>query len=63
MGKNSTEITDKEYCDMITWSVARQWLGKDMHIMAKVLFGVVFSMRSVPRLYSEHEQDKFASGS
>jgi hypothetical protein len=61
MGKNSTEITDKEYCDMITWSVAMQWLGKHVsaatntHIMAEELFGVVFSMRSVPRLYSEHE--------
>jgi hypothetical protein len=69
MEKNSTEITGKEYCAMITWSIARQWLGKhnsaamNMHIMAEELFGVVFSMWSVPRLYSEHEQEKFADSS
>lgn len=28
----------------------------DMHIMEEELFGVVFSMQSVPKLYGEHAQ-------
>jgi hypothetical protein len=49
---------------MITWSIARQQLGKHvstamyMHTTVKEFLGAVFFVRFMPRLYSEHDKDK-----
>jgi hypothetical protein len=51
----------REQCDVITRSIARRQLGKDvsvatdMHVTVEELLGAVFSTQSVPTLYSEHK--------
>jgi hypothetical protein len=52
------------YCDMITWSVVRQRLGKHISATAdRQQSKTVFSVWSMPRLYSEDDEKSWLCAS